>query len=93
MQTADLGIVIALIGVLSGVGILFAAAAGAYYIGKNRAQKEGLRAGTDPELAARVARIEQIVEATAVEIERISEGQRFTTRLLSDTKVLEGKPL
>ena len=93
MQTADLGVVIALIGVLSGVGILFAAAAGAYFMGKNRAQKEGLRAATDPELVARVARIEQIVEATAVEIERISEGQRFTTRLLSDTKSLESKPL
>ena len=93
MQTADLGIVIALIGVLSGVGILVGAAAGAYFLGKNRAQKEVLRASTDPDLVARVARIEQIVEATAVEIERISEGQRFTTRLLADTKALEGKPL
>ena len=83
---ADLGVVIALIGVLSGVGILLAAAAGAYFLGKNRAYKEGLRGTTDPELVARVARIEQIVEATAVEIERISEGQRFTTRLLADKK-------
>jgi hypothetical protein len=31
----------------------------------------------------RLERIEQAVEAMAVEIERISEGQRFTTRLLS----------
>ena len=83
---ADLGVVIALIGVLSGVGILLAAASGVYFMGKNRAQKEGLRASTDPELVARIARIEQIVEATAVEIERISEGQRFTTRLLAEKK-------
>jgi hypothetical protein len=48
-----------------------------------------LRAGSDPELAARLARVEQIVEATAVEIERISEGQRFTTRLLSEKKAVE----
>lgn len=89
----DLGVVIALIGVLSGVGILLSAAAGAYFLGKNRAHKEGLRVSTDPELAARVSRIEQIVEATAFEIERISEGQRFTTRLLSETKALESKPL
>jgi len=29
-----------------------------------------------------MAGIEQVVEATALEIKRISEGQRFTTKLL-----------
>jgi hypothetical protein len=33
--------------------------------------------------AERLARIEQAVEAMAIEIERISEGQRFTTKLLA----------
>lgn len=33
---------------------------------------------------ARIERIEHAVDAIAVEVERISEGQRFTTRLLSD---------
>jgi hypothetical protein len=33
---------------------------------------------------ARLARIEQAVEAIAIEVERISEGQRFTTKLLSE---------
>jgi hypothetical protein len=33
--------------------------------------------------AERLQRIEQAVEAMAIEIERISEGQRFTTKLLS----------
>jgi hypothetical protein len=33
---------------------------------------------------ARLARLEQAVDAIALEIERISEGQRFTTRLLSE---------
>lgn len=32
----------------------------------------------------RMARLEQAVEAIAVEVERISEGQRFTTKLLAD---------
>ena len=32
----------------------------------------------------RLARIEQALDAVAVEAERISEGQRFTTKLLSD---------
>jgi hypothetical protein len=81
--------VIALIGVLSGVGVLAGAFAGAYFFGKSRAQRETLRAGRDPELVARIARVEQIVESTAIEIERISEGQRFTTRLLSEKKVFE----
>lgn len=33
---------------------------------------------------ARMARLEQAVEAIALEVERISEGQRFTTRLLAE---------
>ena len=36
--------------------------------------------GSDP----RLERMEQAIEAIAVEIERISEAQRFTTKLLSD---------
>jgi hypothetical protein len=39
------------------------------------------------QLEARLDRIEQIGEAMAVEIERVSEGQRFTTRLLSERMV------
>ena len=36
------------------------------------------------DLETRIGRIEQIVEATAIEVERISEGQRFTTKLLAE---------
>jgi hypothetical protein len=89
MGPGDLGIVIAFIGVLSGVGVLAGAFAGAYFFGKSKAQRETLRAGRDPEVMARLARVEQIVESTAIEIERISEGQRFTTRLLSEKKSIE----
>ncbi len=35
---------------------------------------------------ARLERIEQSLEAVATEVERISEGQRFTTKLLAETK-------
>jgi len=38
------------------------------------------------EVANRLERIEQAIDAMAVEIERISEGQRFTTKLLSEGK-------
>jgi hypothetical protein len=89
MGPGDLGIVIALIGVVSGVCVLAGAFAGAYFFGKSKGQREALRSGRDPELVARLARVEQIVESTAIEIERISEGQRFTTRLLSEKKSYE----
>lgn len=90
MGAGDLGALIALTGVLAGVGILAGAFLGAYFFGKSKGQRETLAGGgRDPELAARLARVEQIVEATAVEIERISEGQRFTTRLLSEKKTVE----
>lgn len=36
------------------------------------------------DLVARLERIEQGIEAMSMEVERISEGQRFTTKLLSD---------
>jgi hypothetical protein len=36
------------------------------------------------EIAARLAQIETATDAMAIEIERISEGQRFTTKLLAD---------
>jgi hypothetical protein len=36
------------------------------------------------EVAQRLERIEQSLEAVAIEVERISEGQRFTTKLLSE---------
>ena len=32
----------------------------------------------------RLARIEQALDSVAIEVERISEGQRFTTKLLAD---------
>jgi hypothetical protein len=38
----------------------------------------------DVEQSARLARIETAIESLAIEIERISEGQRFTTKLLSE---------
>jgi hypothetical protein len=36
------------------------------------------------DLTARLQRMEQAIDAIAVEVERISEGQRFTTKLLAE---------
>jgi hypothetical protein len=37
-----------------------------------------------PELAAQIERMEHAIDSIAIEVERISEGQRFTTKLLAD---------
>jgi hypothetical protein len=49
-----------------------------------RWERESLRPQLPPEVTARLERIEQAVDAVAIEVERISEGQRFTTKLLSE---------
>jgi hypothetical protein len=40
----------------------------------------------DPERERRLERIEHAIEAMAIEVERISEGQRFVTKLLSESE-------
>lgn len=42
----------------------------------------------DADTRARLERIEQAVDAIAVEVERISEGQRFTTKIMSEFRAL-----
>lgn len=39
---------------------------------------------TPPDTTRRLERLEQAIDAVAIEVERISEGQRFVTRLLSE---------
>lgn len=52
------------------------------------------RRGQEPRLPADIAtqinQIAQSVDAMAIEVERISEGQRFTTRLLADQQASRG---
>lgn len=45
-----------------------------------------------PDLTVRLARIEQAVETSAVEIERIGEGQRFITKLFTDSPRIPALP-
>lgn len=46
--------------------------------------RRGTPVQASPEMSTRLQSIEQAVESIAVEVERISEGQRFTTRVLSE---------
>lgn len=50
----------------------------------NRPSKRALPAASaDPVLHERLDRLEGAIQAIAIETERIAEGQRFTTKLLS----------
>ncbi len=75
-------------------GIAIVASAIVFIVGltlRYRAKVRGLAApvALPSDLAQRMARMEAGIESVAVEVERISEGQRFTTRLLSDRAPLE----
>jgi hypothetical protein len=52
-------------------------------------RRKSLPSGADlgprlDQIAERLARLETAVDTTALEVERISEGQRFTTKLLAE---------
>ena len=44
------------------------------------------------EVQERLERMEQAIDSIAIEVERISEGQRFTTRLLSEARSADALP-
>ena len=44
------------------------------------------------DVSARLERMEQAIDSIAIEVERISEGQRFTTKLLADRVPPAGSP-
>lgn len=47
-------------------------------------ERHGAPTLQDAQATERLARIEAAVESIAIEVERISEAQRFTTKLLSE---------
>ncbi len=59
-----------------------------------RIENEPRRPALPPEVTERLERMEQAIDSIAVEVERISEGQRFTTKLLSErnNSALPGVP-
>ena len=73
--------------VLSIIFVLFPLAAGFGRAIFRRTNKPGVLPQALTETAQRLEHLESAVDAIAIEIERISEGQRFVTKLLS-----EGQP-
>jgi hypothetical protein len=75
--------IVAMTALISGtIMIAMVAQAIAASIGKRKAKE--LPETTLVRLEERLSQIEHSIDAMAVEVERISEGQRFTTKLLSE---------
>jgi TolA-binding protein len=56
----------------------------------NRFERRGAPSAALPtEVSAHMQRLEQAIEAVAIEVERISEGQRYTTKLLAERAAKE----
>lgn len=49
-----------------------------------RLDREPRTPSIPPEVAGRLERMEQALDSIAIEVERISEAQRFTTKLLAE---------
>ena len=81
-MTRDSSIAIMVIGICGSLAVCVKTIADSVvrYIEGKRNQRPDNSSVSD----ARLARLEVAVDSIAVEIERISEGQRFTTRLLNN---------
>ena len=66
-------------------GVFPIALAYARRLWKRSAPPSPAPAALAPEMQERLSRLEHAVESVAVEVERISEGQRFVTRLLGES--------
>lgn len=79
MGPAELGALIPIVAIIGGCAVaIFRPLVAAH------ARQLDKRQAVAPEVSARLERMDQALEAIALEVERISEGQRFTTRLLAE---------
>jgi hypothetical protein len=83
MLLNDAASAVMLLGVCATVASSVVAISRAYVRGIE-AKRNASLPDTSPEVQARMTRIEQAVDAIAIEVERMSEGQRFTTKLLAE---------
>jgi hypothetical protein len=76
----DSVVAIIIVSILASTAVLFPIARA---LGRRLDRKAAVPA-QNPEMASRLERIEQAVDSIAIEVERISEGQRFTTKMLGE---------
>jgi hypothetical protein len=73
----------AVLGICATIAISVVSIAQAY-VRSIEARRRSSEPELDPNVQDRMSRIEHAVDAIAIEVERMSEGQRFTTRLLAE---------
>lgn len=79
--------VVATVGIISTAAVVLSAVV-MWYRTRMRSLN-GTAAPATAELTQRMVRMEAAIESVAVEVERISEGQRFTTRVLTERSPVE----
>jgi hypothetical protein len=70
------------------LAIVAIVAGGAYRLLKmwlQRSERLSIPEADLQEIRDRLGQLQQAVDATAIEVERLSEGQRFTTKLLAES--------
>lgn len=80
---------IPIVAIISVFGIAPIAIAMARFIWK-RSTSPAVKAGPDRETLDRMNQLQQSMDAIAIEVERISEGQRFVTKLMADRQIGSG---
>jgi hypothetical protein len=76
-------VAVSLFGALASLAFSINAIARAW-VARGRDEAKLLNQSSTPLADARLARLEQAVDSIALEVERISEAQRFATKLLSE---------
>ena len=80
---------IPIVAIVSVFGIAPIAIAVSRFIWK-RSTSPSIKAGADRETMDRMNQLQQSMDAIAIEVERISEGQRFVTKLMADRQIPSG---
>jgi hypothetical protein len=57
-----------------------------------RTESDVLEPATSPEIDSHIDNLQRAVDAIAVEVERIGEGQRFAQKILEDRRAEDGEP-
>ena len=78
--------------VIAVVFIVASAAVADSWFGKRAKRLAPQDAAAQARIEERLNQLTTAVDAIAVEVERISEGQRFTTKLLADNAATSGVP-
>lgn len=84
MSTEEFRVFLSFIGMMAGLGA--ATRIILVWIRRPRGQPS-----LPPDLAERLDRIERAVDVTALEVERIGEGQRFLTRALGERGAIDSQ--